>query len=135
MPTPTKNRRYVGYSTVVGDGLSTLYDAPLVNQDLNNVFNTRQGEVMTDPSYGCIAWNMLFQPATQENFNLIQQNCMDIFNAEPRVQVQSISVTGSTDPTNPGFTMTAQLLYVGLNVSGTFTQNFFQNLTNNDPGT
>lgn len=135
MTAPTKNRTYQGYSTVVGDGLTTLYDAALINQDLNNAFNTRQGEVMTDPSYGCVAWNMLFQPANQANFDIIQQNAMDIFNAEPRVQVQAISVTESKDPTNPGFTMIAQLLYIGMNVSGTFTQNFFQSLANNDIGT
>jgi len=135
MPTPIKNRTYQGYSTVLGDGLTTLYDAILVNQDLNNAFNTHKGEVMTDPSYGCIAWDMLFEPATPENFNIIQQDCMNIFNNEPRVQVQNIVVTGSIDPTNPGFTMQAQLLYIGMNVSQTFTANFFQNLVNNDPGT
>jgi len=134
MTTPIKNRRYQGYSTVVGDGLSTLFDAALVNQDLNNAFNTRKGEVMTDPSYGCIAWDMLFEPATDASFNLIKQNCMDIFNSEPRVQVQSISVTASTDPTNPGFVLQAQLLYVGMNVAQTFTQNFLQSLANNDIG-
>jgi phage baseplate assembly protein W len=135
MPIPTKNRTYQGYSTVVGDGLTTLYDAVLVNQDLYNNFMTRKGEVLTDPSYGSIAWSMLFEPATEENFNIIQQDCMTIFNNETRVQVQSISVTGSTDPQNPGFTMTAQLLYIGLNVSQTFAVNFFNNLANNDPGT
>jgi phage baseplate assembly protein W len=135
MPTPTKNRTYQGYSTVVGDGLTTLYDAALVTQDLNNAFNTKKGEVMTDPTYGSIAWDMLFEPATQDNFNIIQNDCMVIFNNEPRVQVQSITVTGSNNATNPGFIMQAQLLYIGINVSGTFTMNFFQNLANNDPGT
>src|SRR5271166_6029542 len=102
MPTPTKNRVYQGYSTVVGDGLTTLYDATLVNQDLYNNFMTRKGEVLTDPSYGSIAWSMLFEQATQENFNIIEQDCVNIFNNEPRVQVQNISITASTDPTNPG---------------------------------
>jgi phage baseplate assembly protein W len=135
MPAPTKNARYVGYSTVVGDGLSTLYDATLVNQDLNNAFNTRKGEVMTDPSFGCIAWDMLFEPATDASFNIIQEDCMKIFASESRVKVQSISVTAITDPANPGFLLQAQLLYIGMNISATFTTSFLQNLTNNDPGT
>jgi|SRR5882672_4311183 len=136
MPAPTKNRRYVGFSTVVGDGSPTqqLFDAELVAQDLRNVLNTHKGEVLTDPSFGCIAWDMLFEPATEENFNLIKQDVMNIFNFEPRVKVQSISVTGSTDPQNPGFTMQAQLLYVGQNISGTFVTNFFQNLAKSDIG-
>jgi phage baseplate assembly protein W len=135
MPTPTKNRTYQGYSTVVGDGLTTLYDATLVNQDLYNNFMTRKGEVITDPSYGSIAWDMLFEPASEENLNIIKQDCMTIFNNESRVQVQSITVVASEDPSNTGFTLQAVLNYVGLSVSQQFTVNFFSNLTNNDPGT
>lgn len=135
MPTPTKNRTYQGYSTVVGDGLTTLYDATLVNQDLYNNFMTRKGEVITDPSYGSIAWDMLFEPASDENLNIIKQDCIKIFNSESRVQVQSLTVTKSSDPSNTGFTLQAVLNYIGLEVSQTFTVNFFNSLSNNDPGT
>lgn len=135
MPTPTKNRTYVGYSSNVGDGYPTpLYDAQLVNQDLQNVFNTKKGECITDPTFGSIAWSMLFEADTPENLNIIQNDCMNIFNNESRVKVQAISVTGSSDATNPGFILQAQLLYVGMNVVGTFSTAFLQNLTTNDVG-
>jgi phage baseplate assembly protein W len=134
MPRPVKNRTYVGYSSTSGDGLHVEYDAQLINADLNNVFNTRKGECLTDPSFGSIVWSMLFEPSNQANLNLVQQDCMNILNAETRVKVQSLSVTASTDPTNPGFVLQATLLYIGLNVSANFGFNFLQNLSTNDNG-
>jgi phage baseplate assembly protein W len=128
MPLPVKNRTYQGYSTILGDGLSTLFDQTLVDQDLANCFNTKKGEVLTDPTYGSIIWSMIFEPASPANLNIINNDTVQIFNNEPRVQLLTYNVTPSSDPNNPGYTLTAQLQYVGLNIAGTFTANFFGNL-------
>lgn len=131
MATPTKNRTYQGYTTVQGDGIVTLYDAALVNQDLLNVFNTKKGEVMTDPSKGSIIWSMLFEPATQDNINIMQEDTLQIFQSEPRVTLISLNITASTDITLPGYTLSAQLKYIGSNVAQGFTVNFFNGLVDN----
>ena len=128
MPSPTKNRTYQGYSTVVGDGLSTLYDAALIKQDLLNVFNTHKGEDITDPSRGSIIWDMIFELATQENINLMTNDTVAIFQSDPRVTLLNLSIIASTDPSLPGYTLNAQLQYNGLKVAGNFIVNFFNSL-------
>lgn len=128
MPFPVKNRRYQGYTTVTGDGLHALFDIDLVNQDLANNFNTKKGEVITDPTYGSIIWSKLFEPATQANMNIMRDDTMRIFNNEPRVSVVTFQIIPSTFPNLTGFTLQAQLNYIGLQVAGPFTANFFSSL-------
>ena len=131
---PKKNRTYVGFSTAIagGDGISELFDVELVKQDLMNNFMTSKGEVITDPSYGSIIWDMLFELSTEENINLMKNDSIAIFQAEKRVTLLSLDITPSSDTTMPGYTLTANLQYNGLGVAGTFTANFFKNL--NDTG-
>ena len=129
MPSPTLNRQYVGYSTNVGDGVTTLYDVVLITQDLLNVFNTKKGEVMTDPSKGSIIWSMIFEVATQENVNIMTNDTMQIFASEPRVTVLNLSIVPTITSNMKGYTLTAQLQYNGLKVASNFVVNFLSSLT------
>ena len=129
MPSPSLNRTYVGFSSVVGDTVSVLYDVALINQDLLNAFNTKKGTVMTDPSYGSIAWDMLFETMGDATINTIYQDSLAIFASEPRVKLLNLTITPSTDITLPGYTLSATLQYIGLNTSGMFVTNFFNSLS------
>ena len=42
------------------------YDFELIKQDLINHFHIRQGEKLSDPGFGTIIWDMLFEPFTSD---------------------------------------------------------------------
>jgi phage baseplate assembly protein W len=128
MPTPQLKRRYVGFSTVGNEGIKTLYDSALVEQDLKNVFNTVKGSWLLDPSYGSIIWSLLFEPVTESIKNIIETDTMAIFQAETRVKLISMSIEPSSDPTMPGYTLTAELKYNGSAVASTFQMTFMNGL-------
>ena len=52
-----------------------------------------------------------------------------IFQAESRVQLLSLDIVASTDPTVPGYTLNAQVQYIGSQVAQNFTVNFMSSLT------
>lgn len=111
-----KSRRWQGYSTVNSPGMKTLYDSDLVKQDLLNIFYTRKGEDITDPTKGSIIWDMLFEPNTQENINKITQDCLSVFATEPRIKVKNIKVSEITSSTGDltGYIMQAELSYLDI---------------------
>ena len=131
MPAPIKNRTYQGFSTVGNEGIKVLYDSAIVAQDLNNVFNTRKGENIVDPSFGSIIWSMQFEPATEANINIMKTDTVAIFQAETRVKLLNLDIVASTDPTVPGYTLNATVQYIGSSVAQGFTVNFMGSLTDN----
>ena len=62
------NRKtYKGLSTVNPESNSvSLYDIALIKQDIINHFHIRQGEKLSDPRFGTIIWDMLFEPYTEQ---------------------------------------------------------------------
>ena len=129
MPAPVKNRTYQGFSTVGNEGIKVMYDSALVAQDLNNVFNMRKGENIVNPAMGSIIWSMQFEQATEANINIMKTDTIAIFQAESRVQLLSLDIVASTDPTVPGYTLNAQVQYIGSQVAQNFTVNFMSSLT------
>src|SRR6056300_1657256 len=84
---------YKGMSTVNPDNTTyKLYDLALVKQDIINNFHIRQGEKLSNPEYGTIIWDILFEPLTEELKNAIIENVSNIINYDPRVEVNSITV-------------------------------------------
>jgi len=57
----TNGRSYRGFSTVNQntEGFA-LYDFELIKQDIINHFHIRQGEKLSDPTFGTIIWDLLF---------------------------------------------------------------------------
>ena len=54
---------YKGYSSVGRNFSGTeVVDTALVRADLLNHFNTRQGERVMQPTFGCLVWQYLFEP-------------------------------------------------------------------------
>ena len=85
---------YKGYSSVgryfTG---SEVTDSVLVRADLMNHFNTRVGERLMHPDYGCLIWNFLFDPFTDEIKTNVIENMQEIIGLDPRVVLRNINVS------------------------------------------
>lgn len=108
------SRTYRGISTV-GDPQSgfSLYDIGLIKQDLVNHFHIRQGEKLENPEFGCIIWDLLFDPLTESLKEAIAQNVTEIVNFDPRVKVDSIIVSQY----DSGIQIECELTYLPYNIS------------------
>jgi phage baseplate assembly protein W len=86
-------RAYRGFSTINPANKSfSLYDFELIKQDLINHFHIRQGEKLNDPSFGCIIWDLLYEPFTPAIQEAIVENVTTIVNFDPRVNVTNVVV-------------------------------------------
>ena len=93
-PSIASPQMYRGFSTLNSTTQNfTLYDFELIKQDLLNHFNVRMGERLMQPGFGCIIWEMLFEPLTEQVKDLIVQNVNQILNADPRVSAGNIQIT------------------------------------------
>lgn len=84
---------YKGYSSVGKDFYETdLVDSALIRADLINHFNTRPGERLMNPDFGCLVWNYLFDPFTDEVKYAVVENLQEIVKQDPRVVLRSIDI-------------------------------------------
>lgn len=114
-------RTYRGFSTVSNQNLNySLYDFELIKQDLLNHFYIRQGEKLSDPTFGTIVWDMLYEPFTVEAQEAIIENVTEIVNYDPRLSVNSISV----DTYEHGIRIECDLTYLPYNISESLQFNF-----------
>jgi phage baseplate assembly protein W len=112
--TPPLPRTYRGFSTISPDSESfTLYDLALVKQDLINHFHIRQGEKLSDPEFGTIIWDLLFEPLTEDLKTLILKNVEAIINYDPRVRADEVTVTTYES----GLQIECSVTYLPYNVS------------------
>lgn len=111
---PSVGRAYRGFSTVsdTAEGFA-LYDFELIKQDIINHFHIRQGEKLSDPNFGTIIWDVLFEPFTNAIKEAIIQNVTDIVNYDPRVSVEQILV----DTYESGIEVACTLSYLPYNIS------------------
>lgn len=88
-----KSQFYVGFSTTnPNNSSSKLYDFELIKQDIINHFKTRRGERVMYPSYGCIIWDLLFEPLTDEVLQAVQEDVTRICRSDPRVYVVQMNI-------------------------------------------
>ena len=111
---PVKSRAYRGLSTVGRTvGTSATYDLELIKQDLINHMHIRQGEKLENPDFGCIIWDLLFEPLTENLKEAIAKNITEIVNYDPRIQVDRIIV----DEYESGIIIECELTYLPYNIS------------------
>lgn len=116
-------RTYRGFSTISTESESyTLYDLALVKQDLINHFHIRQGEKISDPEFGTIIWDLLFEPLTEDVKALVLKNVEDIINYDPRVRADEVVVTSYES----GLQIECTVTYLPYNVSETLQFRFDQ---------
>jgi phage baseplate assembly protein W len=118
------SRTYRGISTVANvKGNFSLYDINLIKQDLINHFHIRQGEKLENPEFGCIIWDLLFDPLTDGLKNLVARNVTDIVNYDPRVKVDKIIVSQYES----GIQIECELTYLPYNIAEALRFRFDQN--------
>ena len=117
-------RTYRGFSTVNSEASSfVLYDIELIKQDIINNFHVRQGELISNPEFGTIIWDIIFEPLTEQLKNAITENVTQIINSDPRVQVDSISI----DQYDSGIQLDATLVYLPYNIAERMQLTFDEN--------
>lgn len=115
---------YKGISSVnVENETTTLYDLALIKQDIINHFHIRQGEKLSDPTFGTIVWDLLFDPLTSALRDLIIQNVNDIIQSDPRVKVDSVII----DEYESGIQIECNLIYLPYNIRESMQLNFDKN--------
>ena len=112
--TEVASRAYRGFSTntSVNNGFS-LYDLELIKQDLINHFHIRQGEKFSDPTFGCVIWDLLFEQFTPAIQEAIVENVTAIVNFDSRIQADSIVV----DTYEQGISIDCTVSYIPYNIS------------------
>jgi phage baseplate assembly protein W len=119
-----ESRAYRGVSTVNTDATSwVLYDIALIKQDIINHFHIRQGEKLSNPEFGTIIWDILFEPLTDGLKDAIVKNVSKIINYDPRVNVDNITV----DSYESGIQVECTLTYLPYNISESMRLKFDEN--------
>jgi len=117
-------KTYRGISTVNPENTnSTLYDLALIKQDIINHFHIRQGEKLSDPTFGTVLWDILFEPLTQEIKNLVINNVTRIIGSDPRVTVNGVIV----DEYETGLSIECDLIYYPYNIQEKMSLQFDRN--------
>lgn len=85
---------FSGFSTVGSTQQQhyKMYDIKLVCQDLYNHFNTRLGERVMRPDFGCAIWDYFMEPFTESLENKIVNEAVRIVSAESRVTLLNMSI-------------------------------------------
>lgn len=123
----SSGRAYRGFSTVseTADNFA-LYDFELIKQDIINHFHIRQGEKLSDPTFGTIIWDLLFEPFTDKVQSAIIKNVSDIINYDPRVQVESVTV----DSYEQGIEVNCEISYLPYSIREQLVFRFDQEMLN-----
>jgi len=121
--TATSGRVYRGFSTVAtnNEGFA-LYDFELIRQDLINHFHIRQGEKLSNPSFGCIIWDLLYEPFTTAVQDAIVENVTTIINYDPRLNVNNVVV----DTYEQGINVECEITYLPYSISEALSLRFDQ---------
>ena len=88
-----------------------------------NHFYIRRGEKLSDPEFGCILWELLFEPLTEQVRADIIENVNLIIDSEPRVSADKILI----DEYEHGIALYCELTYLPYNISETMRINFDKN--------
>jgi hypothetical protein len=114
---------YLGFSTNPKFKNFKATDFELALEDLLNHFNIRVGEKLMNPEFGCIVWDMLFENFTEEVRQAIVENVGEIIDAEPRVNLNKITV----DEYDQGLQIDLTLQYVNSTLATELSVFFDQN--------
>ncbi len=114
---------YRGFSTTdITRESYNLYNFEIVKQDIINHFHIRKGEKLSDPNFGTIIWDVLFEPFTEELREAILDDVTTIINYDPRVNVSRILV----DSYESGIRVEADIIVIPYNLQQTMQFKFDQ---------
>lgn len=117
-----QSRLFRGFNTI--DAAAThnfvLYDIDLVNRDLSNAFQTRVGERVMRPNYGCKIWDYLLEQFTDSLRDQIVSEALRICELDTRLAVIDTQVSEYEQ----GIRVQITLEYRPFAVIQTFTADF-----------
>lgn len=112
---------FYGFSTYDRDQKTNVVtDIDLVKRDILNELYTRKGERVMFPSFGCIVWDMMYEPLVEANKNAIYEDVKRVVNRDTRVTLQDIEIT----EVDSGISMIIWLLYTPSNAVVTMELTF-----------
>ena len=85
----------------------------MIKQNLLNHLNIRQGEKLSDPTFGCIIWEALYEPLTTQLKEAITANVTNIVNYDPRTRATGVQVSEYES----GLQIECTLMYLDYNIS------------------
>lgn len=83
---------FVGFNTINQFKKFTLTDFDLIQRDLLNAFNIRQGELPGRPAYGTVIWDFMFENQIEELANNIRREVQRVASGDPRIQIDDIQI-------------------------------------------
>lgn len=83
---------FVGFNTINQFKKFTLTDFALIQRDLLNAFNIRQGELPGRPAYGTVMWDFLFENQIEELAANIRNEVERVVAGDPRIVVSDIQI-------------------------------------------
>lgn len=106
-------------------GSFMLTNKELVEEDLLNHIFTEYFERPHMPSFGTRIPSLVFEPNDDQVRKIIDEDLRKVFNYDPRVQLQDLTVTSYPD--NNAIVAIANLLYIELNVTGDLKIEIYSN--------
>lgn len=83
---------YIGFNTINQNKKFTLVDFELIQRDLLNAFNIRQGELPGRPAYGSTIWNYLFENQVEQLQQQIRDEVQRVVGGDPRLFLNDVQV-------------------------------------------
>jgi len=83
---------FIGFNTIGQRKKFTLVDFPLIQRDLLNAFNIRQGELPGRPAYGTVMWDFIFENQIEELQRNVEIEVQRVAGGDPRIQVSNVQV-------------------------------------------
>ncbi|VVC05056.1 Gene 25-like lysozyme [uncultured archaeon] len=113
---------YRGFSTIspLSQKKFVLVDNELIKQDLLNILNTKLGERLMYPNFGCVVWNKLFNNLSTTDISDISNNIQSIVSSDPRIALNSLDINQSGN----NITLTLVIKYVSTNQLETMAVTF-----------
>ena len=120
---PTNRIIYRGFSTkdFLTTRTFTKTNVDIVKQDIVNHIFTRKGERVMMGAFGTTIPDLTFQPLDEITIRQVHDEVLDVINFDPRVQVINFTVT--PDYPNHSITVSADLLYLELNITDNLNLN------------
>lgn len=83
---------YKGFSTKIRKTKFSLTDRELIKQDVINHFHIRKGEMIMQPTFGVIIWDLIFDPLTPDVKEAIVSDVRNVANNDPRVEFTDVII-------------------------------------------
>lgn len=83
---------FIGFNTINQNKKFTLTDFALIQRDLLNAFNIRQGELPGRPGYGTVIYDFLFENQLEQLQQDIRTEIQRVCGGDPRILLSDIQV-------------------------------------------